>query len=186
MNIFILDDNLKKSVEYHIDRHVVKMPLEAAQMISTVIAVDETLGYVPRALTKEETARIRKDKDGWPFYKPTHVNHPCNIWARTSLDNFRYLVDYCLELGIYEKMCRYPTGSPHKSSLIIQEFIEDRWPVHLSCHSGMTPFAQAMPDEYKSDDAIEAYRTYYMIEKTHDRSGNPMAAWTNREKPSWF
>ena len=25
----------------------------------------------------------------------------------------------------------------------------------------MTPFAQAMPDEYKDDDAVVAYRRYY-------------------------
>jgi hypothetical protein len=26
----------------------------------------------------------------------------------------------------------------------------------------LTPFAQAMPDEYKDDDPVVAYRTYYM------------------------
>jgi hypothetical protein len=25
----------------------------------------------------------------------------------------------------------------------------------------LTPFAQAMPDEYKDDDAVKAYRAYY-------------------------
>ena len=25
----------------------------------------------------------------------------------------------------------------------------------------MTPFAQAMPDEYRDDDAVKAYRAYY-------------------------
>lgn len=184
MNIFILDKNLCKSVEYHIDRHVVKMPLEAAQMISTVIAVDKVLGYTPRALTSAETVKIRKETEGWPLYKPTHVNHPCNIWARTSIDNLAYLVDYCWALGYTEKLHRYPKSPPHKSALLIAEHIDHMWPTEYPL--GKTPFAQAMPDEYKSNDAIESYRTYYMIEKTHDRSGKPMAAWTNREKPYWF
>ena len=33
MNIFILDDNPRACAEYHLDKHVVKMPLETAQLI---------------------------------------------------------------------------------------------------------------------------------------------------------
>ena len=29
----------------------------------------------------------------------------------------------------------------------------------------MTDFAQAMPDEYKDEDAVTAYRTYYINDK---------------------
>ena len=184
MNIFILDRNIKKSVEYHIDRHVVKMPLEAAQMLSTVIAVDKFLGYVPRALTRAETQHIRKEAEGWPLYKPTHVNHPCNIWARTTIQNFMYLYEYLLFLGD-EKQFRYPSKPPHKSvGVIIDNFYD---PEHLPS-KGLTPFAMAMPDDYKDQaiDAIDAYRTYYICDKTHDRSGSPMAFWTNRDRPHWW
>ena len=41
----------------------------------------------------------------------------------------------------------------------------------------MTPFALAMPDIYKTDDAIESYRAYYRTKP---------ASWKNREKPYWF
>lgn len=186
MNIFILDSDLSRSVEYHIDRHVCKMPLEAAQMISTNVAIDHYLGYVPRATSREETAKVRASLSaGWPFYKPCYINHPCTIWARQSNANFRYLVDYCLLLN-KEKLHRYPNKPPHKSAELIDEFISDWWPIHLPSYPEATPFAQAMPEEYKSNDAIESYRTYYMIEKTHDKSGKPMAIWTNRDKPYWF
>ena len=44
----------------------------------------------------------------------------------------------------------------------------------------MTPFAQAMPDEYKNTDAVEAYRAYYLGEKTG------FAEWKNDNVPSWY
>ncbi len=184
MNIFILDHDLDKSIQYHIDRHIVKMPLEAAQMLSTVIAVDKFLGYVPRALSREETQLIRKESEGWPLYKPTHVNHPCNIWARTTLENFSYLNLYLAALNT-EKLHRYPTRPEHKSAVLFRN--NTIWPEHLP-PKGLTPFAMAMPEDYKDQaiDAIDAYRTYYMCDKTHDRSGSPMAFWTNRDKPHWW
>ena len=155
MNIFILDNDIEKSVQYHIDRHIVKMPLEAAQMLSTVIAVDSFIGYVPRALTREETQHIRKEAEGWPLYKPTHVNHPCNIWARTSLENYEYLFQYLLELG-WEKQHRYPDKPMHKS---VQLMIDQDFEVTHLPSKGLTPFAMAMPVDYKEQaiDAIDAY-----------------------------
>lgn len=37
MNIFVLDTNLEKCALYHCDKHVIKMILESAQMICTVL-----------------------------------------------------------------------------------------------------------------------------------------------------
>ena len=45
---------------------------------------------------------------------------------------------------------------------------------------GLTPFAQAMPENLKGTDAIEAYRRYYYTEKTG------LASWKYRKKPSWW
>ena len=50
MNLFYLDEDLDKCAEYHVDKHIVKMPLEAAQLLCTAIWVDEVLGFTPRAL----------------------------------------------------------------------------------------------------------------------------------------
>jgi hypothetical protein len=186
VNIFILDNDIEKSVQYHIDRHVVKMPLEAAQMISTALAVDHYLGYLPRATSREETAKLKASiSAGWPFYKPSYINNPCTIWARQSNANFTYLVEYCLLLN-KEKLHRYPGKPAHKSALLIEEFVWDWWPTHLPSYPDATPFVQAMPEEYKSNDAIESYRTYYRIDKVYDKSGNYMANWTKREIPEWW
>jgi len=39
---------------------------------------------------------------------------------------------------------------------------------------------QAMPDHCKKPDSIDAYRTYYIIEKKR------FAKWTRRQIPYWF
>jgi hypothetical protein len=44
----------------------------------------------------------------------------------------------------------------------------------------MTPFVQCMPEKYKSDNAISAYRRYYIMEKSK------FAKWKNSQPPQWF
>ena len=46
----------------------------------------------------------------------------------------------------------------------------------------LTSFAQAMPDEYKHDDAVVAYKKYYW----HDKRKNISMTWKCDRKPSWF
>jgi hypothetical protein len=47
---------------------------------------------------------------------------------------------------------------------------------------GLTPFAQAMPDKYKSDDPVLSYRNYYMSEEKQK-----IATWCKkRGKPTWY
>lgn len=51
-----------------------------------------------------------------------------------------------------------------------------------SSKSGLTPFAQAMPDEYKNaNDPVLAYRNYYLGEK------RSFATWKEPSKqPDWW
>src|SRR5574343_412586 len=48
------------------------------------------------------------------------------------------------------------------------------------CDIGLTPFAQAMPDEFRQSDAVQAYRAYYRSNKS------AIAVWTKRDKPDWM
>jgi hypothetical protein len=46
----------------------------------------------------------------------------------------------------------------------------------------LTPFALAMPNEFKTDDPVESYRNYYMSEPKQK-----IASWKKkREKPEWY
>lgn len=91
MNIFALDNDPIKAAQMHNDKHVVKMILETAQMLSTV--------------------------SGGP-YRPTHKNHPCTRWAAETKGNYHWLVQLgfalCHEYGI-----RY--SKRHKCKDVIEQ-----------------------------------------------------------------
>jgi hypothetical protein len=176
MNIFILDKNVDLCAEYHVDKHIVKMPLEAAQMLCTNHWIEKYLGHIPRKLTSEEWAVIKeaKTKPDRAFpYLPTMYNHPCTIWARVSLENYEWL--FCYALALNDEY-RYRYGKEHKSVHdVVLKLPESSLP-----RGGLTPFAQAMPDDLKGEDAVNAYRKFYHKDKA------TFASWKYREKPHWW
>lgn len=139
MNIFILDYNIKQSAQYHCDKHVVKMCIEYAQLLSSVH--HHYLGDAP--------------------YRLTHKNHPCAIWARASLSNYEYLLELALELGD-EYTYRY--GKHHKSIQIVESL-----PPIKFIDIGLTNFAKAIanPEIKAIPDTVDAYREYYRKEKSN-------------------
>ena len=137
MNIFFLDENPTLSAQYHVDKHVVKMILETAQLLCSVHHVTD------------------QDTDQVP-YKLSHKNHPCAVWARQSLSNYLYLCELGLELG---KEYTYRYGKRHKSIEVIEWCIVNKPNIP---DIGFTTPAMAMPDEFKVDSVVESYRNYYM------------------------
>ena len=152
MNIFVLDKEVEKCAEYHCDKHVIKMILESAQMLSAVVRLNgHDIGY-----------------------KLTHKNHPCTIWARESLSNYNWLVRLTRLLN-YEYRYRYDKDVNHKSYDLVKTL-----PIPDLPDIGLTPFAQAMPEQYKNKNAVKAYRDYYINEKSS------FLTWTKRKKPKWI
>lgn len=139
MNIFILDRNPKLATQYHVDKHVVKMCLETAQILSTT----------------QNLCGVKS------LYKPTHKNHPCCKWARESLENYIWLCEFAYELCL-EYTYRY--NKIHKSQRVI-EYCMNNIPTLPSIEQ--TPFALAMPDECKCECPVKSYRKYYNIYKKH-------------------
>jgi len=176
MNIFILDENIDKCAEAHVDKHIVKMPLEAAQMLCTNHWINKYLGHIPRKLESDEWAVIKEAKSNevrdFP-YLPTMHNHPCTIWARCSLDNYEWL--FCYALALNDEY-RYRYGKEHKS---VHEVILNLPEYNIPSY-GLTPFAQAMPEELKGENAVEAYRRFYHKDKA------TFAEWKFRNKPTWW
>lgn len=107
-------------------------------------------------------------------YKPTHVKHPCTIWTSLSMDNYEWLLSHGLAL-CEEYTRRY--GKRHKTQDVL-EWLDINRPTIPKV--GLTPFAQAMPDEFKHYDAVEAYRNYYIGAKCK------IAVWNHSTKPSWW
>jgi hypothetical protein len=107
-------------------------------------------------------------------YRRTHFNHPCTKWVRESKSNYQWLISHSYAL------CKEYTNrylKVHKTQSVI-DWCDVNRPV-LPC-GGLTPFAQAMPVKYKDENAVKAYRAYYLGEK----SG--FAKWKNGNQPSWY
>lgn len=153
MNIFILDQDIKKCAEYHCDKHIVKMVLETAQLLCSTYYYTGQENLSP--------------------YKLAHKHHPCTVWARQSLSNWLWLRD--LGLALYEEYQYRYNNKDHKAGDVILSLETPNLP-----DIGLTPFPQAMPTEYQREDAIEAYRGYYIGDKAH------LLKYTRREFPEWL
>jgi len=100
MNIFVTDSCPIKSANNLDNKRLIKMVLESAQLLSTAMTV---LG------------------DSRAPYKPTHVNHPCSVWARASKGNYNWLLSHFVALcSVYTE--RY--GKIHKCADFIDLFSE--------------------------------------------------------------
>lgn len=119
-----------------------------------------------------ETAQMLCTAGNVGPYKPTHASHPCTVWASYSLENWCWLRLLGEALGA-EYTHRY--GKVHKSHSVISSLPRPQLP-----RRGQSPFALAMPECYKQDDAVEAYRAYYRGEKAG------LFRWTGRTPPSWL
>jgi hypothetical protein len=163
MNIFYLDRDPVIAAQMHCDKHCIKMILESAQMLSTA----------HRVLDGDEYA----NKMG--LYKLAHKNHPSTIWVRSSELNYRWLWEHYVAL-MDEYTYRY--DKTHATSRLRDAL--DKTPDNMpAIQLTDTPWAappQCMPDYCKGDDAVLAYQTYYIVEK----SG--FAKWKRRDIPEWF
>ena len=152
MNIFVLDTDITTCARCHCDQHVVKMILESTQIICTAL----------------------NQKGFSTPYRPTHVKHPCVIWAGTSFENLQWLK--CLAIALNEEYrFRFETSADHQSLAVIKTVDGIRFE-----SKGLTEFAQAMPEKYKvPGDPVLAYRQFYVGEKLR------FARWTKRNPPQW-
>ena len=139
MNIFYLHTEPKICAQYHVDKHVVKMILETAQLLSTAHWV--TGGEGP--------------------YRVTHKNHPSAIWARSNKSNYTWLCKLGLELC---KEYTYRYGKIHKTQQHL-EWLSKNTP--LIPEGQFTPPTLAMPETFMCEDNLVAYRKYYSYGKKH-------------------
>lgn len=156
MNIFATDYSPIKAAQNLADVHVIKMTLESAQLLCTYL---DSIGV--------DTP-----------YKPTHKNHPCNIWVRQNQCNLLWLYAHFKAL-LKEYTHRY--NKQHKCSELLPLFNE--FFGFMDDVSNLSPFVLCMPDEYKKEDTVQSYRAYYISKQFTMK--RPMR-WTNREKPTWF
>jgi hypothetical protein len=175
MNIFYLDSNVVKCAEMHNDKHVVKMILEYAQLLSTAHRVLDGSQYIDDS-SGRKIKRWELSESGMEtiLYKATHINHPSAVWARQSNNNYNWL--YCMFLSLLKEYT-YRYGKQHACSKLIDPLQNPPRSIPVSYFTQPTP---AMPDEYKVPDSVQSYRNYYIGAKKR------MAKWKNRPIPEWW
>ncbi len=156
MNIFALDDNPIQAAKDQCNKHVVKMIVESAQLLCTALHINGiNIQNLP--------------------YRPTHSRHPSTIWTSSSNNNIAWLWAHAHAL-CNEYTNRYK--KTHKTSLALNAISHlipnGNWQKH-------TPFAMAMPEQWKCSDAVTAYRCYYIAEKSRFAKWAPRAV-----PPTWW
>lgn len=150
MNLFATSQCPVQSAKDHCNVHCTKLIVEVCQMLSTAHFV----------------------LDGVQVgYKPTHKNHPCSIFVRSTSENYKWTYEHLKALC---EEYTFRTSKVHKSSELLISLAKLPSKIEIA---ERTSFALAMPDEYKKlgiFDQTKAYQSYLR---------SKFVEWQQRDKP---
>lgn len=181
MNVFVLDKNPVLAAKMHCDKHVPKMIVESAQMLSTAhrmldgSAVKRPSKSGKTMVTYYELPDSREDI----LYKSVHMNHPCTVWTRESAHNYDW--HYRLFVALCEQF-RFRFEKDHATELLLKEPLK-QLPKNIP-HKGLTQFPLAMgsnPECMDPSDPVKSYREFYQT-KQHRFD----MKWKKVPIPGWF
>lgn len=196
MNIFFLDNDPRQCAEWMVDKHVVKMILETAQLLSTAhrvidgLQVEVTYKTPDKWMdfpfegrrefrpgkTRKKKVWILDDHRNDIFYNATHINHPSAVWVRESVENYNWLVDHLFALAD-EYTYRY--GKRHATMAKLGYEIQS--PPHGLRDWDWTKPPSCMDECFTvGDDTVANYRNYYKYGKAD------LHNWTKRSPPDWI
>jgi hypothetical protein len=188
MNIFYLDHDVRKCAEMHNDKHVVKMILEYAQLLSTAHRILDGVLFTGVSLSgRKKTVYVLADNRNSTLYSATHVNHPSAVWVRQSAQNYMWLAE------LLEECCKEYTHRYDKVHKVerdgLMQALKNQFPTNIP-DGPFTEPTPAMPEDVKvlrevhTDryelDSLASYRNYYIQNKTH------LANWKKRGAPEWY
>jgi hypothetical protein len=185
MNIFYLDPDPKICAQMHLDKHVTKMIIEYAQLMSTAHRVLDGEEYTGLTANGRRIKRWRMNDDReQQLMKASHINHPSGIWCRENSSNYSWLYKMWSHL-LSEYTHRY--GKMHACGRL--KDVLKNTPKNIVEGNFYAP-TPAMPVEVKIElanpiagrkyDVLKSYHNYYILNKAH------FAKWTKREVPTWF
>jgi hypothetical protein len=177
MNIFYLDKNPEQAAQLQHDKHVVKMIIEIAQLLCTAHRFLDGEMYIDKTATGRKIKRWKLDNElNDVLYLATHINHPSAIWARQTKGNYAWLYRHFIAL-CDEYTYRY--GKVHLTDTKLRRALA-KVPENIDFTGVVTKMPQAMPDVYKTEDSVQAYKNYYIAEKKNQ------SRYTKRDTPAWL
>jgi hypothetical protein len=185
MNIFFLHSSPQICAEMHVDRHVVKMIIEYAQLLSTAHRIIDGDEYTDLTANGRKIKRWRlPDNREYELMKASHINHPSGVWTRASDLNYLWLYKLWRHL-LAEYTYRYE--KVHSCARLENVLMKLPNNIPIGFFTEPTP---AMPDDAKvydeiatdrfEIDSLASYRNYYRKNKTH------LAKWKKRPVPNWY
>ena len=155
MNIFLPSPDAVVCAQALDNKRVIKMTLETAQLLSTAAyAHDMALGY-----------------------KPTHFNHPCNVWTRRNRQNYSWLVEHGLALldeYYYRFRKQHASADVIHRAFDVRHAIPDKHPLEFTFNSS----------GYNTGDVFRDYQLC-LINKWQNLDTLP-CNWGSRGKPAWY
>ena len=178
MNIFFLDQVPSKCAQLHCDKHVVKMILETAQLLSTAHRILDGKEVVGKSASgrNQKQWKLPDDRDG-VMYKATHINHPSAVWVRKNT------ATYIWTWSLFKALCdeyTYRYNKVHKCASMLSAF--ECFPTNLPFGNFSQPPACMGGYEHciVEGDSVESYRRYYRAAKSN------MSKWTDRPVPEFM
>tara|TARA_Y100000385_G_scaffold281228_1_gene333699 strand:- start:1964 stop:2497 length:534 start_codon:yes stop_codon:yes gene_type:complete len=143
------------------DKHIVKMPLESAQMLCSA-------------------HRILDGNEGnEDLYKIAHPKHPSTLWTMETMGNYNW--HYAHWVALCEEYT-YRYGKVHLSE---KKFRARLCVPPVNIPKGtVTPFRLAFkehPECIVEGDPVQSYRNFYQTKQ--DRFN---MVWSKRQAPTWF
>lgn len=181
MNIFVLDENPVKAAQMQCDKHVVKMVLESAQMLSTAHRVLDGKQHKVKSKSGKTMVKswVLPDERENVLYNAVHVNHPCTIWTCESAANYNWHYTHFKALA---EEYEYRYGKQHKSYIKLKDILRPSPNKIDKCVPTRFKLAMgAAPECIDHFDPIGSYRAFYKTKKDRFKM-----VWTGRPIPEWF
>lgn len=142
MEVYLLDNELKKSAEYLPDKYIVKSSIELKYLLCTV--------YYNLGINNEYNE----------ICEPVSLNSDYSNWLLESLDNWILVRDYAL---IIQDEYQYRFGvNKVRFGNTVEGFINP--PLNKN---GITKMNKGIPGYYSNIDIVDAYRQYFIDYKKH-------------------
>ena len=182
MNVFYLDKDPKIAAEMSCDKHVCKMIIESAQMLSTAHRILDGTEYYGQTKNGRKIKRWSHPNSNLEnvLYKASHVNHPSTKWVMSSAYHYNWLYKHMIALHEQWQL-RYGHVIDHKTIQLLGDILKHP-PKNIQLNKIATEPTPAMPDYCKvPGDSVESYRKYYCLEKTR------FATWKSPASvPNWY
>jgi len=182
MNIFYVHKDPVVSAKMLIDKHVVKMIIESAQMLSTAHRLLDGEQYEDKTKAGRRIKRWRLSNkvNEDIIYKASHIKHPSTVWVMDNVLHYNWLYKHMIALNDEFKL-RYNHTENHMTIRKLGEILRNP-PKNIPINKISTDPTPAMPDECKiPGDVVGSYRKYYVMKKRE------MASWKEPAViPDWY